>query len=475
MNCLDFISISPKTFIFQKTSNKTNLGGIFTSVYFIILALIIIAYLYDFFKYDHYEYSYFYKYLLSQDSKSKIKDDPDYDHPINLSFWIRDKNGSFLFNDFEMKIWNTKNIFDTKYEFGKTISLKVSDLDKFGMMINYVGVDSSKNKSSVIYDFYIRYSTKVLDNDNEDIPVVDEDFNSTISISFSPGIISQITAKWEVYEYEEKKGILSRVSDSILNNKNRYIFGRLSENPLKEVMDFSILNEAHFPYMPPIPIFDHGNLLFFYIKNDLEAIHQYKRKEISIWDYLANIAALGTTIFNGLTLAFSLVYSHNFDNYKIIDNILSKESKRTPKVELKTDNIGANQNIEENLIKKNIEHNKLYEDKDNEDDEDIIINQDDNIDIDSDDLVYTVRKTKLPKLGFYDFFFNNVYCKCCTYNKKQKLIDSCNHVLNEYYSIENILYNQIIFEHFLKDYQWNNPELKSIHKNESIINLKKYI
>ena len=83
--------------------------------------------------------------------------------------------------------------------------------------------------------------------------------------------------------------------------------------------------------------------------------------------------------------------------------------------------------------------------------------------------------TKLPKLRFFDYFFNNVYSKCCVYIKKQKLIDSCDEILYKYYSIENILFNQILFENLMKDYHWNNPELKTIHKNESIKGLNKFI
>ena len=48
MNILDFIIDSPRTYIFQKKTNKTNLGGVLTFIYLIILLLIIIAYIYDY-------------------------------------------------------------------------------------------------------------------------------------------------------------------------------------------------------------------------------------------------------------------------------------------------------------------------------------------------------------------------------------------------------------------------------------------
>ena len=48
MNILDIISESPKAYIFQKSSNKTNLGGIFTLFYLVFLIAIIIGYMYDY-------------------------------------------------------------------------------------------------------------------------------------------------------------------------------------------------------------------------------------------------------------------------------------------------------------------------------------------------------------------------------------------------------------------------------------------
>lgn len=59
---LDFLSTSPKTFIFNKLTNKTNLGGILTLIYSIIVIIIISAYLYDFFENISYSVSYTYKY-----------------------------------------------------------------------------------------------------------------------------------------------------------------------------------------------------------------------------------------------------------------------------------------------------------------------------------------------------------------------------------------------------------------------------
>ena len=59
--------------------------------------------------------------------------------------------------------------------------------------------------------------------------------------------------------------------------------------------------------------------------------------------------------------------------------------------------------------------------------------------------------------------------------KEVKLIDSCDQILAKYFSVENILYNPILLENLFADYHWNNPKLKSIHENELISALNKYI
>ena len=87
-----------------------------------------------------------------------------------------------------------------------------------------------------------------------------------------------------------------------------------------------------------------------------------------------------------------------------------------------------------------------------------------------------VEKNKgsiLPKYHFFDFICNLFSC-CCKNNNAQKCITTCNEIREKYYSIENILYNQLIMENLLKDYKWNNPDLKFI-KNIQLIDKLNYI
>ena len=93
----------------------------------------------------------------------------------------------------------------------------------------------------------------------------------------------------------------------------------------------------------------------------------------------------------------------------------------------------------------------------------------------------------LSELGCCSIICKNLYkFFCCCYNSNikfccynnyntKKNITKCNKIISKFYSIENLIYNQIIIENLLKDYQWNDRKLKNIDNNELIINLKNSI
>ena len=107
MNGFDFISDSPRTLIFQKSSNKTNLGGILTFIYLIIVILIVGAYILDYFLNEKYEYSYFYKDISgNKTERERIKKtDNDKNPVVNFTIKLEDYYGNpldkekFLFYD----------------------------------------------------------------------------------------------------------------------------------------------------------------------------------------------------------------------------------------------------------------------------------------------------------------------------------------------------------------------------------------
>ena len=468
MNALDFISESPKVCIFQKSSNKTNLGGILTLIYLIVLILIIIAYLFDFFTYEKYEYSYFYEYILKKSDRDKIKENPEFNQPINISFYFQ-HNKIDVSDDFIIFVWD-ESISEIKNRLinSKNIVEKPNDLDSLIFQIKHICRDEDckidkKYEADITkndYQLILSYNTSVIDDDNDDNPIVNTLLNFTYKFSLEN--VADILLRRDVYNFEEKKDILLRITDYLLDYQNNYTFGKF-----EEVYTSANKNSgrAHCVINDRFCL----NVINLKIENPLEGIHLYKRKKKLIWDYFANIAALGITIFHVFCKVFGFIYSKTFDNYKIVENILFNRTIRIKYKELNQSNI----KFGDKLIDEDSIHNKLIHERNNSNDENIITNDEYNIN----DLLDENNKisSKLPELNFYHYFFNNIYCKCCGYIKKQKLISSCNEILDKYYSIENILFNQILFENLMKDYKWNNPELKSIHKNDLIISLKNYL
>ena len=166
-------------------------------------------------------------------------------------------------------------------------------------------------------------------------------------------------------------------------------------------------------------------------------------------------------------------YSKNFDNYKIITHLLSPiEEEKENKIPLSLYKKKENYN-EINIIN-NL--NKLIEE---EDDKNKIASKkyELNINDDNNDENEIIQEEKshnnvLKKLHFYDYFFNNVYSKCCRKNKNQELINNANNILYKYLSIDALLYNQLKLENLFKDYNWNDPALNDIQNNKLIIKLK---
>ena len=71
---------------------------------------------------------------------------------------------------------------------------------------------------------------------------------------------------------------------------------------------------------------------------------------------------------------------------------------------------------------------------------------------------------------------NNIYCqKCCNASNRQQIISSCNNLVSKYYTIEDIIYNQMKLENLLKDYKWNDPSLNNVENNSLFNKLKTYL
>jgi hypothetical protein len=203
-----------------------------------------------------------------------------------------------------------------------------------------------------------------------------------------------------------------------------------------------------------------------WISNDITQYTEYFRKEVSKLDLLANILALMANIFTAARFILRF-YSKNFNNFKIIENLLNRQFIKNYRINSSSSDISDFENNKLNPITDDFYNN--IEDKNNIDNDDMN-KYEENKDNDEEDL-YT---KKIRKLRFFDFFLNNCYC-CCKKQKPQKIIHICNEIVYKYASVDNLIKNQILIENFLKDYKWNDPSLNNVENNNLFIQLRTYL
>ena len=200
--------------------------------------------------------------------------------------------------------------------------------------------------------------------------------------------------------------------------------------------------------------------------NDNTQYTQYFRKKISLLTVAANVLSLMANIFTGVKFILRF-YSGNFNNFKIIEKLLNRKTlkKYKPKENLEMNELENNKFItikddlkEKCIDKDGIENNNNLDDNKNEEEED----------------KSSADTRRIKKLRFFDFFLNNLYC-CFKKQKNQNIIYTCNKIVYNYASIDNLIKNQILMENLMKDYKWNEPSLNNVENNILFIQLKTYL
>ena len=488
MRRIDFISGSPQLSIFKEGAYKTNLGGTLFLIEIIVLILLVVIYFVDYFSNDKYQFNYTlvkngdfnkdlcrdeemksqlknldYRFFLGKDN-SYLSDDSNFiiiDHNLlqeKINNENRDEDGFIVLN--------SSNISDEDECIIQQGEMQRKNPECLSLAVLYRcnGTDCDIRDDDKIkeYSYYLSvwYRGFNLNHQSTEKPLkpLEENHFWIQSIQFLENT-NIVYFDWKLIKYEEEKGIFGKTLDKILGNKNIYYGGDYTSRQ-------TFTDDGHIKDLPEKnwKIKDlNGNhfklLLFLFSRVNCRDYEKYTRKKISWLDILANVAALGSTVLNLMSLAYGFLYSKNFDNYKILENILTKkmrinindksqEVNEKEKIELKTDLI-ENQleeieqiNIDENIKDENTKKKESYE----------------NLDL------------PLPK--FFDFLFHKLYFKCFGLSSKQALIDSCNDIVAKYVTIENILYNQLKLEYLWKDYKWNNPQYEIRQKDDLILDLK---
>jgi len=451
---VDILSEGPKISIFNQMNNKTLFGGTLSLIFILIFLLISIAYLADYIMNDKYTIEYG---IYQEGLSSREEYDPTLDFQVDLSSSdIPNLSDRFCIYD---------NVNDRFLGRNETFSSKVSELF-IGILYkceNESCLLNEEDKALFEYNVILKYQKYKFDHQGE-IPLYKSDtLYSSTQLFFSQKPLFEYL-KWGIVKYYEKKYFLSVLS---------YIFGNEGEELIGgyfKSRDYFFVDGILDPSLQKVyyngTIYKFLSIIFGTI--DLGQYEEYRRTKIGILDVLSNVFALSITIFNAFVYVFCNYYLINFDNYKIIEKILSKERriKKYLHKDISTD--------------KNDDKNKQIELIDNIDKADYLLDKDNNLEIK--DIIDENKNNEIeneerniPKLRFIDFLMNNIYCqKCCNVSNRQQIISSCNNLVSKYYTIEDIIYNQMKLENLLKDYKWNDPNLKYIENNEFIVQLKSY-
>ena len=470
MHKLDFISGAPKTFIFQNSSNKTNLGGLLTFIFCFIIIAVIYYYLYEYFANPKYKVSYTYDDEYFSDVERMYGNRtlyPDLNFNISIEPSIIQKDIKIINNiDEEIPIgYNySKHIPELSLQIlykcikiNETINKTITE--KIDCKLRDDDIDEYNSDLFYLNDLKINFTGFYNDHQNPKSPLKRgadyENFLFTIN-----GNIDYYKFNWKIIKYEEEKSF-----SGIFGGPNIFYGGYFTRSTY-----FSIPEQP--PFEHPKRSGDYYKLVsvLHFEKNNFAYYETYVREKVSIFDAIANICSLIITLYGIITFIFCQFYSNSFDNYKIVEKIISNNTnlhKRMPSSFIET---GIGLINEMKSIKKD---DLLNENDDNT--KNIIIKNDNIKDIEEeedDDDCESNMELKLNKFHFYDFFYNNIYSEKCCRSPIQGIIKTCNELISKYYSVDSIVYNQIRLENLFKDYKWNNIKLKNIDNNAYLFLIK---
>ena len=490
MKTLDFISKSPNFYIFKEGANKTHLGGFLFLVYIIIIVLLAIVYFYDYFSNNKYKFTYSLdqinnetSFLENEQIQSMIskefniiaylaKDGPN-NHLID--------NNNFIVVDFyklnrKIKLEKKSILNSTEDSNNDECIIKQDEPFKHNIKNLQLGVlyrcdkdnctirpDDKINVRSYYLNFY--YQGFSIKHQDPKIPIqqLPDNWFNYEPLEFLENT-NIIYLNWEIIEYREEKGIFGKTIDKTLGNNNTYYGGYYKKKD-------TFTDDGHVKKFPQTYLNDirdlHGNrfimLLYMESKVTENEYEIYTRKAASVLDIIASIASLSSTALNLMGLVYGILYHGNYDNYKIIENILTKKMKVN--INKKPPDENDSEKVKIELKSDLIEKESTENDKINENEPEL-----DNVEENGENIKSTYLNLTIPK--FFHFLFHLFYCKCCKRSSDHILINSCNNIVAKYLTIENVLYNQMKLESFWKDYKWNNSQNKIKYKEDLLLDLK---
>ena len=472
MKKFDILSQPPRTYIFERYSNKTIFGGVLSIIYLLIMIFISIYYIYNYIIGDKYEYYYSYR-ELPEEQKKKVFAGFDPNPPIHIKLdaineldWNISSNLKFIYYN---KDSDKKIIYRNDWT-----EITIPD---YAIIDLYYSIDDVNDIKEIEFgenfEVNLTYKTFYLDHQNPVCPFKKIVIYKYLRFNFEKNFI--LYMNWEFTKYKEKNDIF-KIFSNYLRRPIQFLDGRLTINDLKEEKndgeynnEYIIDGEIH-KYLGSIVIF-----------NSRDTIHEYLRQKREWLSVLATISALANSFYSIFVRFFYFIYSKKYDQYKIFKNILLLDAKikKSDSIFLsEASNLKLNNFSLEKKVEKALEVREIQVINSNKSDSCSSTNNNDKgsecptTEKEEKDEEVDNNNLHLPKMPFVNFIFNNLFIDKCSNSNKQKLINLSSKIIYKYYSIENILYNQIKFENLLNDYKWNNPKLKNVQNNKTILEIR---
>ena len=472
MKKFDILSQPPRTYIFERYSNKTIFGGVLSIIYLLIMIFISIYYIYNYIIGDKYEYYYSYR-ELPEEQKKKVFAGFDPNPPIHIKL--------DAINELDWNISsNLKFIYYTKDSDKKIIyrndwtEITIPD---YAIIDLYYSIDDINDIKEIEFgenfEVNLTYKTFYLDHQNPVCPFKKIVIYKYLRFNFEKNFI--LYMNWEFTKYKEKNDIF-KIFSNYLRRPIQFLDGRLTINDLKEEKNDGEYNNEYI-----IDGVIHKYLGSIVIFNSRDTIHEYLRQKREWLSVLATISALANSFYSIFVRFFYFIYSKKYDQYKIFKNILLLDAKikKSDSIFLsEASNLKLNNFSLEKKVEKALEVREIQVINSNKNDSCSSTNNNDKgsecptTEKEEKDEEVDNNNLHLPKMPFVNFIFNNLFIDKCSNSNKQKLINLSSKIIYKYYSIENILYNQIKFENLLNDYKWNNPKLKNVQNNKTILEIR---
>ena len=216
MNSFDFLTSPPQNFIFQRKSNKTNFGGVFSLIYLLIFLTIAGFYLVSYYNQDDYLVQYLYQEkVLTKDETKKMINSDRYNPYFNFSIEFK-FDGEKEIED-RLKIIDNIHIAQREINKSKSHKIKLQELD---WLIGYdclkenkteCRIDSKKiNSRNLILS--LSYNGFILDHQNKTSPLYrknDEAISHRLSLNYDLYDPSRRFYRWNLIRYKEQKGFFS--------------------------------------------------------------------------------------------------------------------------------------------------------------------------------------------------------------------------------------------------------------------------